>query len=178
MEIVNPQQLAHEGQTAYNKGDYLAAARVFLAAADSFTAAGDPSAAAEMANNSSVAYLNGGNPESAYRAVADTDQVFARQGDTLRQAMALGNQAAALEGLNNLDQAIIKYDESARLLESLGETELRAYVLQSISAIQLRRGQFLEAYTTMGVGVMGLDKANLTQKLLQVLMQLPFKFIR
>jgi hypothetical protein len=178
MEIIDPKQLADEGQAAYNRTDYLAAAQLFKAAADGYTSSEQPLMAAEMANNCSVAYVKGGKPELALQVVMGTDQVFAEKGDTLRQAMALGNQAAAWEGLNQLDKAIEAYQQSAELLNSVGEAELRAYVMQAISAIQLRRGQFLEAYTTMGVGVMGLDKPNLTQRMLKSLIQLPFKFIR
>lgn len=178
MEIINPQQLADEGQAEYSKGKYLSAAKLFKAAADGYLSTGDELQAAEMANNCSVAYLRGGNAESALGAIGETDKVFESKGDTLRQAMALGNKAAALDGLKQLDNAIVVYGRSAELLQQLGESELRAYVLQSISSIQLRRGQYLEAYGTMGEGVMGLDKPNLKQKLLKSLMQLPFKFIR
>jgi tetratricopeptide (TPR) repeat protein len=178
MEIINPQQLADEGQAEYNKGEYLSAARLYKAAADGYLSAGDDLLAAEMANNCSVAFLKAGKAEYAMEAVKDTDRVFAEKGDSLRQAMALGNQAAAWEGLKQLDNAVITYGQSAELLKQLGESELRAYVLQSISSIQLRRGQYLEAYGTMGEGVMGLDRPNLKQKLLQSLMQLPFKFLR
>ncbi len=178
MEIISPQQLAEEGHAAYRKGNYLAAARSYKAAADGFSTSGDPLSAAEMLNNSSVAYLKGGNAESALHAVENTDQVFAERGEIKRQAMALGNQAAALESMNSLEQALEKYAESARLLESLGKSELRAYVLQSISSIQLRKGRYMEAYVTMQVGVMGLENKDLTHKLLKTLMQLPFKFIR
>jgi tetratricopeptide (TPR) repeat protein len=178
MEIIDPQQLADEGQAEYNKANYLDAARLYRAAADGYLSAGEELTAAEMANNCSVAYLKGGNAEAALDAAMGTDLIFADRGDTLRQAMALGNQAAAWEGLNQLDQAVSIYNQSAELLNRLGKVELRAYVLQAISAIQLRRGQFLEAYTTMGVGVMGLDKPNLSQRVLKSLIQLPFKFIR
>ena len=178
MEIINPQQLADEGQAEYNKGESQSAAQYYKAAADGYLLAGDDLLAAEMSNNCSVAFLKCGNADSALKAVLDTDKIFASHDDTLRQAMALGNQAAALEGLKQLDQAVIVYGESAELLKGLGESELRAYVLQAISTIQLRRGQYLEAYATMGEGVMGLDKPNFKQKLLKSLMQLPFKFIK
>jgi tetratricopeptide (TPR) repeat protein len=178
MEIMDPKQLADEGQAAYNRADYLSAAQLYKAAADSHNSADQKLLASEMSNNCSVAYLKAGKPEKALEAVSGTDQLFAENGDVLRQAMALGNRAAALEGLNQLEEAMAAYQQSADLLNSLGEAELRAYVLQAMSAIQLRRGQYLEAYTTMGTGVMGLDKPNLTQKLLRSLMQLPFKFIR
>src|SRR4030042_5322658 len=178
MEIINPQQLADEGQAEYNKGEYQSAAQYYKAAADGYLSAGDDLLAAEMSNNCSVAFLKCGNADSALKAVLDTDKIFASHDDTLRQAMALGNQAAALEGLKQLDQAVIVYGESAGLLKGWGESELRAYVLQAISTIQLRRGQYLEAYATMGEGVIGLDKPNFKQKLLKSLMQLPFKFIK
>jgi tetratricopeptide (TPR) repeat protein len=178
MEIISPQQLADEGQAEYNRANYLEAARLYRAAADSYLSSGDKLTAAEMANNCSVSYLKGGNAEAALEATIGTDLLFAEKGDRLRQAMALGNQASAWEGLNQLDKAMSTYSESAELLNSLGEAELRAYVLQSISAIQLRRGQFFEAYATMGAGVMGLEKPNLSQKILKSLIQLPFKFIR
>lgn len=178
MEIINPQQLAEEGQAEYNRANYLEAARLYKVAADGYSSSGEQLTAAEMTNNCSVAYLKGGNAKASLEAVIGTDLIFAENGDVLRQAMALGNQAAALEGLNQLDNAISLYNRSAELLGGLGEAELRAYVLQAVSAIELRRGQFLEAYTTMGEGVMGLDKPNLSQRLLKSLIQLPFKFIR
>jgi tetratricopeptide (TPR) repeat protein len=178
MEIIGSQQLAAEGQAEYNKAEYLSAAKLYKAAADGYLSAGDEMAAAEMANNSSVAFLKSGQAESAWQVVRETDKIFAAHGDTLRQAMALGNQGAALEGLKQLDQAVVLYAQSAELLKQAGENELRAYVLQSLSAIQLRRGKYLEAYGTMGDGIMGIDKPNLKQKLLKMLMQLPFKFMR
>jgi tetratricopeptide (TPR) repeat protein len=178
MEITNTEQLATEGQVAYDRADYLSAAQLFKAAADGYNFSEQPLLAAEMANNCSVAYLKSGNPEMALEVVIGTEQLFADKDDKLRQAMALGNQAAALEALNRLDHALTAYQQSAELLASLGESELRAYVMQAMSAIQLRRGQYLDAYATMGMGVMGIDKPNLSQKILKSLMQLPFKFIR
>jgi len=178
METVNPQQLAREAQAEYTKGQYLSAAMLFKAAADGFSASGDELGAAEMANNCSVAYLKAGNAELALQAVGETDQFFASKGDVKRQAMALGNQAASLEKLHQLDEAMSKYEKSSRLLREAGEFDLRAYVLQSLSALQLRRGRYLEAYATMRIGVMGVKKRNLQQKLLNALMDLPFKFLR
>ena len=77
METLTPQQLCQEGQAEYNKGEYLSAARLYKAAAGGFSLVGDELAAAEMANNCSVAYLKIGNAEAALEAVTGTDQVFA-----------------------------------------------------------------------------------------------------
>lgn len=177
MDTLNPQQLADEGQAEYSKGEYLSAARLYKAAADGL-AAGNEMVAAEMANNCSVAFLKGGNAEAALDAVLDTESVFINNGDILRQAMAIGNQAAALEKLKRVDEALAAYEKSAELLKEAGEFELRAYVFQSMSSLQLRKGEYLDAYAKMLDGVMGLDKPDLKQKLLKSLMQIPFKFLR
>lgn len=178
METLSPQQLADEGQAEYRKGDYLSAARLYKAAADGFLSAGNELLAADMANNCSVAFLKGGNAESALEATTGTDIVFEAKGDTLRQAMAIGNQGAALEKLKQLDKAVLAYEKSAELFKEVGEFELRAYVLQSISSIQLRRGHYLEAYAIMRAGIMGLEKLNFTRRLLKSLMEIPFKFFK
>ncbi|MFZ2095460.1 MAG: hypothetical protein WAV05_02370 [Anaerolineales bacterium] len=178
METYDPKQLADEGQAEYGKGEYLSAARLFKAAADGFLASGNELFAAEMANNCSVAFLKGENAQSALDVVMGTDEVFAKQGESLRQAMAIGNQAAALEELNRTDEAVDAYERSAELLKGLGEFELRAYVLQSISAIKLRKGHYLEAYAFMREGVVRMDKPNIRQRLLKSLIDLPFKFLK
>jgi tetratricopeptide (TPR) repeat protein len=177
METLTPQQLAEEGQADYGNGKYLSAARLFKAAADGFSSAGDEIIAAEMANNCSVASLKGGDPKAALDIVTGTDQVFAAKGDTRRQAMAVGNLAAALEGLNRFDEAITAYEQSAELLDQAGEYELRAFVCQSISSLQMKRGQYLEAYTTMQAGVRGLKEPNISQRILKSLLDIPFKFL-
>jgi tetratricopeptide (TPR) repeat protein len=178
METVNPKQLADEAQAEYSKGEYLSAAKLFIAAADGYSATDDEILAAEMANNCSVAFLKSGDAKSALEVVKGTDKVFGSHGEMLRQAMALGNQAAALEGLKRLDEAVEAYGRSAELLNEIGEFELRAYVQQSISAIKLRKGRYLEAFAFMHDGVSKIDNPNLRQRMLKSLMKLPFKFLR
>ena len=178
METVEPKQLADEAQAEYSKGKYLSAAKLFIAAAESYSATGDEVLAAEMANNCSVAFLKGGDAKSALEVVKGTDEVFGSHGELLRQAMAHGNQAAALEGLKRFDEALETYGRSAELLNEIGEFELRAYVQQSISAIKLRKGQYLEAFAYMNNGVSKIDKPNLRQRMLKSLMKLPFKFLK
>lgn len=178
METVSSKQLADEAQAEYKRGQYLSAAQLFKAAADGFFAHGDELTAAEMANNSSVAYLKAGDAKAALEAVRGTEVIFASKGDVKRQAMALGNLAAALEDLKQLDEARINYEKSAELFAESGEYELRAYVLQSLSALQLRSGKYLEAYATMRAGVGGIKKTNMQQRLLKTLMDIPFKFLK
>jgi hypothetical protein len=90
----------------------------------------------------------------------------------------LGNQAAALEGLKRVDEAMQAYEKSAELLKEAGESELRAYVLQAISALHLRKRHYLEAYATMRAGILGLKKPNFKQRLLKSLIQIPYNFLK
>ena len=178
MQTLNPQQLADEGLAAYRKKEYLSAARKYNAAAESFKAAGDDLRAAEMANNCSVAYLQGGDAQAALEAAMGTEAIFALKDNKKLQATALGNQAAALEKLHRLDEAMELYQKSALIFDEINESELRAYVLQAISSIQLRKRQFLEAYATLRLGIMGIKKPTLRQKVLKSLIQIPYKLIR
>jgi len=98
-EAITIEQLKKEAERAYQSKDYLAAALAFNAAADGSSTLGDGIQAAEMHNNASVAYLQADQPEKALESALDTNQVFAEVGDSRRQAIALGNQAAAYEAL-------------------------------------------------------------------------------
>lgn len=178
METLDPQQLADEGQTEYRKREYLSAAGLYKAATEGFLSHGDEQQAAEMANNSSVAYLKAGNAHAALEASAGTEKVFERMSDTKQQAMAIANQAAALENLKRWDEAMIAYADSAQLLKEAGEFELRAYVMQAMSSLQLRKRRYLEAYALLREGIMGLKKPNFKQRLLKSLIQIPYNFLK
>ncbi len=178
METLHPQQLAEQGQAEYLKKEYLSAAKLYKAAADGFLAAGDSIKAAQLLNDCSVAYFKAGNAGAALEEASGTDETLASSGDRKLQAIALGNQAAALEKLNRLDEAMERYEKSSRLLAEAGESELRLYVMQSISAIQLRRRHYLEAFAAMHAGIMGVKKPTFKQKLLKSLIQIPFKLVR
>jgi tetratricopeptide (TPR) repeat protein len=176
-EVLTVQQLISEAQAAYHRGDYLEAARLFEHASQQYTHSGDELAAAEMANNQSVALLQSGNAQAALAAVGDTASLFAARGDIRRQAMALGNQAAALDALNRLPEALAAYQQSADLLHQIGETDLRAYVMQSISKIQFRTGRQMEALATMQVGVEGIQHPTLKQRFLKRLLRIPMRWM-
>ncbi|MBN2502132.1 MAG: hypothetical protein JXB38_15215 [Anaerolineales bacterium] len=177
MEVKSPEELAKEATKAYQSGEYLEAGAAFKAAADGYEAANDALQAAEMRNNQSVALLQGDDAEGALAVVQGTDAIFAAAGDKLRQAMALGNQASALDALKRLEEAEAAYVASADLLKELGEDDLRATVMQSLSALQLRSGRQLEALATMKAGVDNVEKPNLRQRMLKRLLKLPQKFM-
>ena len=90
-----------------------------------------------MKNNLSVALLQAGNAQAAYEPPQAQTKFSPGQSDLKRQAMAFGNQAAALEALKKLDQALEAYERSAALFAEAGETEMRSMVLQSAASDQI-----------------------------------------
>jgi len=171
-QTLSPEQLNEEGKAAYEREEYLEAAKAFEAAAKGFISSGDILAAAEADNNRSVTLLQAGEAESALEAVGNTPETFADANDMRRQAMALGNKAAALAALNRREDAEKAYWESARLLEEVGDTELRASVMNAISRLQMRSGRYLEAITSMQSGLDKTDKLSITQRILKKLLQI------
>jgi tetratricopeptide (TPR) repeat protein len=176
-EVTSPQALEKEGKKAYQRGDYLAAAKAFEAAAQGFEAASDVLNTAEMTNNASVAYLQAGEPETALKIVENTPAVFGLAGDLRREGMAYGNLGAALEALNRYDEALVAYQHSADLLEKASEDQLRANVMQSRSSLLFKLGRQMEAVVTMQQGLEGVRKPGIKQKLLQRLLSMPMNVL-
>jgi tetratricopeptide (TPR) repeat protein len=174
-QALNPTQMAAEAKAAYDRGEYESAASIYQAAVQAYQAVGEPLMAAEMVNNSSVAWLQSGAAEKALEVVVGTDAVFAEAGDIRRQAMALGNRASALEALKRLDEAMALYQQSADLLQQAGLGELRAYVMQAISKIQFRTGRQFEALASMQAGLEGIPNPSLKQRFLRRLLRLPLR---
>lgn len=148
---LDPAQLESKGKRAFEERKFDEAAEFFKQAAYGYSLGRAGLQAAEMQNNLSVALLQAGKPSEALNAALGTDDIFAGANDVKRQAMALGNQAAALEGLHRYDEAIEKYERSADLFGQVDEGDLRAMVMKSAAAIKLKTGKITEsAFKMMG----------------------------
>jgi tetratricopeptide (TPR) repeat protein len=178
MDIQSPQDLAAEGKQAYTAGDYAHAAEAFFQAAQGFKTAGEHSAWAEMANNQSVALLQAGEAQAALHALAGTPDVFEAQNDALHLAMAYGNRAAAWDALNQVVEAEADYRQAGEIFKALGETELRAELMKSYSALLLRTGRQMEALAVMKTGVDSMEKPGVKGRFLRRLLEIPFKWLK
>jgi tetratricopeptide (TPR) repeat protein len=148
---LEPDQIAAQGKLAFENKKFTEAVEFFRQAADGYTAGSAGLMAAEMKNNMSVALLQAGKAREALDAALGTDQIFEAAKDIKRQGMAVGNQAAALEGLNRYDEAIAAYERSAELFAQAGEGDLRAMVMKSAAAIKLKTGKITDsAFKMMG----------------------------
>ena len=177
-ETLSPQQLADEGNRAYRAGNLTEAVAAFEQAAHAYQAAGDTLTAAEMSNNAGVALLKGGDAAASLAACEGTDQVFASAGDIRRQGMALANQASALEALGRLPDALERFELASELLKQAGEKDYRAYVLSSISSIQLRTGKQLQALASMDSALENKEKLSWRERLLKKLLRIPFNMTK
>jgi tetratricopeptide (TPR) repeat protein len=172
------QTSAENAKNAYDQGDFPRAARLFEDAENEARQANDALTGAEMANNRSVALLKAGDAQGALDACLGSEQVFSQAGERTKEAMAWGNQAAAYEALGKLDKAMELYQQCAALLKETGEKELRSYVLKTISALQLRRGEQLQSMATMQAALDLQKKSTLVERILKKLLKIPFKMLR
>ena len=173
----DPKQLIDEAETAYQTEEFALAAKKYQAAQDAYIQAGDALMAAEMANNASVSLLKSGDATAAFNAADKTDLVFSQAGDLRRQAIALSNQASALESLKKNDQALDLYTRSSDLLKQINETDMRAYVLKSISYLQFRTGKKFDAMATMRIALDAQRKLTLRERILKTLLGIVFRLM-
>ena len=171
MNPENPASLAEEGKRLYERGQYAQAADTFQRAAGSYTSENDGLLAAEMKNNMSVSLLQAGRPREALEAALGTDVVFAAAADRKRQAMAIGNQAAALDALHRPDEALEAYGRAEALFAELGEGDMLAIVKESMAAIRLKRGDVLQSALKMAGSVEAKSHPSLFDRILKFLLR-------
>lgn len=168
----DPARLAEDGKRAFEKKQFDLAADLFRQAAEGYTLGRAGLLAAEMRNNLSVALLQAGKPQEALEAALDTDQFFAGANDLKRQAMSIGNQAAALEGLKRYDEAIKSYERSAELFAMSGEGDLQAMVMKSAAALKLKTGLVTDAAFKMMGALDVKPRPNLLERILRFFLRM------
>jgi tetratricopeptide (TPR) repeat protein len=174
----SPDQLVEKAQAAYQAGEFSQAASLFDTAAREYELDNNPLKAAEMQNNRSVSLLKAGDNSGALAAALGTDQIFSQAGDKRRQAIALGNQAAALESQGKKDQALALYRQCSDLLKEVDDPQTRTFVLKSISALQMRTGKQFEALASMEAALDIKEHLTMKEWLLKKLLRVPFKMLR
>jgi tetratricopeptide (TPR) repeat protein len=177
MDAFSLPQMIEKAKSAYEMEDFEEAARWYDRAGSQYSLQADHLNAAEMSNNRSVCLLRSGNYQAALSSSKGTEKVFAKVGDFRRQAMALGNQAAAYEAMQRNDEAISLYQQSNELLKQIDDHELRLYVLQSLSGLQLKRRQYLQALATMQAALDIKQNLTLRERILKKLLQFVFSLL-
>lgn len=174
MESNEPIQLAEQGNQEYTKGNHAAAADLFAQAAQAYANAQDELNAAEMKNNQSVALLQAGRVQEALQATDGTEAIFQKAGDIRRQGIAVGNRAAALEGLKKVDEALAEYERAASLLEEAGEGDMHSVVRKAAANLNLKRGRITAAQMDVYDSLRLVEKPNFTQRIMKFLKRIGF----
>lgn len=159
----------------FKQKKFIDAARLFEKLANAYQELNEVFKSAEMKNNASVAYLMAGDPQKSYELSKDTHLIFEETKDWKNYGLAMGNQASALENLGKKDQALDFYQIAADKLKIAGEKESRAYVLKRISALQIQRGEQLDALGSMTAALQNLPKLSRREKILKKLTDLVMK---
>jgi tetratricopeptide (TPR) repeat protein len=168
-------QMIEKAKKLFEDGEYEQSATLFEKIYQAYDAAGDELNSAENKNNCSVALLKADDPKKSLQCALGTDQIFAKAGDSKRQAMALGNQAAAYEALGDIEKALETYQQASALLKSIGENELRSYVLKCISALEMRKGKLGESMVSMQAAIDSKKAPSLLERFLRKLLSFIFK---
>jgi tetratricopeptide (TPR) repeat protein len=174
VENLDPVKLAEEGNAEYAKGNHASAAYLFLQAANAYQNAQDALNAAEMMNNQSVALLQSGKAQEALQATEGTEEVFQKAGDLKRQGLAVGNRAAALEGLRKTDEALAEYERAASLLEQAGEGDMHSVVRKAAANLNLKHGRVTAAQMDVYDSMRLVEKPNFTQRIMKFLKRIGF----
>jgi tetratricopeptide (TPR) repeat protein len=167
METNKAQELADKAKEIYGTEDFVGAGTAFALAAQAYLAAEDSLMAAEMKNNQSVSLLRAGQTEAALEAVQGTDQVFNAAGDFRRLGMAHANKASVLEAMKRFDEAISEYQDAGEALEKAGEDQMRAQVMQLLSALHMRRWKFMNAIMALQSGLAGVKQPTARQRFMK-----------
>ena len=167
MNNVQPISLADKGKQEYAKGNYVLAAQMFSQAAQAYAAGKDELNAAEMKNNQSVALLQAGKAKEALQVNDGTEQIFQQAGDLKRQGIAVGNRAAALEGLKKWREALAEYDRAASLLEQAGEGDMHSVVRKAAANLNLKLGRVNATQMDVLDSLRLAEKPTFTQRILK-----------
>jgi len=172
MDHPDPAALAEQGKQEYEKGKFADAADLFSQAAQAYNDIDDALNAAEMKNNQSVALLQAGKAKEALQVTDGTEEIFEQAKDLKRQGIAVGNRAAALEGLKKWDEALVEYDRAANILEQAGEGDMHSIVRKAAANLNLKRGRVTDSQMDVYDSLRLVEKPSLTQRIMKFLMRI------
>jgi len=132
MDILELKQIIADAKSMYNAGNFTDSAKSFQAAAESYRLSGKELDAAEMANNCCVSLLQAGDSVGALNAVEGTAEIFEEADDLNRQAIALGNRAAALDACDQPEAAIADYQRASELFKQIENNDMYQYLRKKI----------------------------------------------
>jgi tetratricopeptide (TPR) repeat protein len=176
MNSRSTEELESQGLEAFREGQIEEALGFLQTAEESYRLAGNAIKAAEMASNLAVIYLQVDRPDESLRALSGVPELFQQHDDQPRLARAFGNMGAALEATGQDAEAEQAYKQAAEVFTQIGDQENLTHTMASLSKLQLRSGNPIDALASMQRGVEG--RRSLKDRVLSKLLSLPFRFLR
>ena len=174
----DPAVIAKKALAAYAKEQFDEAIELFQEAREGYDASGDPLQAAEIANNLSVALIQVGRHQAALDNLVGTYDIFLDRGEMIKAAQALGNEAAAHEGLNNWGRAESLYQQAAERFSDLDDHDSQRFTLQALSRVRLRQGRAIEAVSTMRGALETGTKNTWSNRLAKKILNIPSRILK
>ena len=174
----DPGAIAKKALAVYAKKRYEEAIELFQEAWTRYDASGDLVEAAEIANNLSVALIQVDRHQAALDTLAGTFDLFIDHGEMIKAAQALGNEAAAHEGLNNWERAEALYQQAAERFADLKDRDSQRYTLQALSRVRLRQGHAIEAVNTMQSALETGTRTTWRDRLANKILSLPSRIFK
>jgi tetratricopeptide (TPR) repeat protein len=98
-------------------------------------------------------------------------------GDAPHEAQAIANLAAAHDGAGHVDEALALYQQAIDLFGAMGEKDNRAACFKKLGALQIKRGQQMQALVSMQAGLNLSPKLSAKEKTLKGVLGQAMKMI-
>lgn len=142
---MNADEMHAEAMKLYRDGSMNDAVSMLEQAHAAFLAQGEEAKAATVANDLGVVYYLTGQRDKARRILEDARAAFEKRGDVSGQARVIGNLAQLMNRAGDRDSAEKYYLHAADLFHQVGDGSLEHETYRALSAMQLRRGRWLES---------------------------------
>jgi len=164
-----------KGLKAFQTGDYEEAKTHFEAALLAAQTEGDRKKEAEALNDLGVICRELDDLDGAFDALETALDIYTELEDAKGEGITLGNMGKVEEAKQLYEDAIQSYIEAASIFEEINETEMAMYCWQSLSRLRMHQKDWLGAIVAYEEGIAHLPDRSIKKKVLQKVLQLPFK---
>lgn len=175
--MTESEKLHKKGIEAFRVGDYEEAKTHFEAVLAAARAANDRKKEAEALNDLGVVRKELDDIEGAFEALNHALDIYTELEDAKGEGITLGNLGKVEEAAGKYEEAIESYIEAAAIFEESQDSEMAMYCWQALSRLKMHRKDWLGAISAYEEGIAHLPDRSIKKKIMQKLLQLPFKFM-
>ena len=118
-----------------------------------------------------------GEWEAAEAAFAEAQALFARLGDSIRQAQATANLAMLAAARRQTEQAVAHFEEAIATFQAQGDHVRESDTRRALSAAYLKQRRWLAALVAYSAALDCLPRLSLGQRFLRWLFRVPLRLL-